>query len=262
MPKVAVVPFERAAPAPKPSGIYGDCLTRAFVAGQGRPLALHHHALEPGQTLEIGPRPVDCLAYVWTGAVDAGRHRLAQGSSMIVEHGAALRVEASEGGAQVLTFTAPAPAIPSRAGGHVHLLPADRVPKSADLGGSGVGGGMHADSACPTCEIWLHENHFPAMPAMSPQERAQGVHSHSEDEIIFVTAGRIRLGNRLFDKGTAIAIGADTLYSLSAGPEGMSFINFRAGTPGDIRFAGGMTISETGYWRERLPRPDYLEPAN
>ena len=41
----------------------------------------------------------------------------------------------------------------------------------------------------------------------------------------------------------------------------MGFVNFRAGTPGDIRFANGHAMSETGYWRERVPRPAYLEPA-
>jgi hypothetical protein len=129
-------------------------------------------------------------------------------------------------------------------------------------GGSNVGGGMHADSACPTCELWLHENHFPPMAPLSPEAQAKGVHCHSEDEIIFVTSGQIRLGNRLFDAGTAVAIAADTLYSLSAGPDGMSFINFRAATPGDIRFSSGMAMSETQYWQDRLPRPGYLAPAS
>ena len=99
------------------------------------------------------------------------------------------------------------------------------------------------------------------MAPLSPEAQAKGVHCHSEDEILCVTSGRVRLGNRVFYAGTAVAIAADTLYSLSAGPEGMSFINFRAATPGDIRFAGGMAMSETQYWQDRLPRPGYLAPA-
>ena len=94
---------------------------------------------------------------------------------------------------------------------------------------------------------------------LSAEEQARGVHSHSEDEIIFVTDGQIRLGTKLYGPGTALAIAADTLYSFTAGPEGLSFINFRSGTPGDIQFANGSSISETGYWRERLPRPEYVE---
>jgi hypothetical protein len=124
-----------------------------------------------------------------------------------------------------------------------------------------VGGGIHADSGCKTCEVWLHENHFPGdRPQLTPEEEKRGVHSHSEDEIIFVTDGQIRLGTRLYGPGTAVAIAADTLYSFAVGPEGLSFINFRAAMPSDIKFANGMSMSETGYWQERLPRPEYVAP--
>ncbi len=153
------------------------------------------------------------------------------------------------------------PAAP-RAGGHVHLLPAGRVPRAEELAGStGVGGGMHADGQCPTCEVWLHENHFAPGPGFSPEAAAKGIHSHSEDEVIFITAGAIRLGAKLFPAGTAVAIAGDTLYSIAPGPEGMAFINFRAGTPSDIKFASGMSMSETDYWKQRLPRPEYLSPV-
>ena len=50
-------------------------------------------------------------------------------------------------------------------------------------------------------------------------------------------------------------------FSLSPGPDGLSFINFRAGRPGDIRFANGPAMNEPAYWQARLPRPEYLEPA-
>ena len=33
----------------------------------------------------------------------------------------------------------------------------------------------------------------------------------------------------------------------------------QAGTPSDIRFANGHSMSETGYWAERVARPVYLE---
>jgi hypothetical protein len=119
---------------------------------------------------------------------------------------------------------------------------------------------MHADSGCPTCEVWLHENHFPGGRSPLPEEEKRGIHSHSEDEIIFVIDGAIRLGNKLYGPGTAVAIAADTLYSFTTGPEGLSFINFRAGTPGDIQFANGVAISETGYWKEKQLTPRYEAP--
>ena len=35
---------------------------------------------------------------------------------------------------------------------------------------SGVSGGLHADSACETCAVWLHENHFPAGMDLSAEQ--------------------------------------------------------------------------------------------
>jgi hypothetical protein len=213
--------------------------------------------------LTIGPMATDCVAYVWRGAIEAGGWEMGQGSSLVVEHGKTLTVNGGDVPAELLTFHAAHPPASQRAGGNVHLLPTERVPRLADLGGSplAVGGGMHADSGCLTCEVWLHENHFPGdRPQLTPEEEKRGVHSHSEDEIIFVIAGEIRLGNKLYGPGTAVAIAADTLYSFTTGPAGLSFINFRAATPGDIQFANGAAISETGYWRERGLKPEYVTP--
>lgn len=227
-----------------------------------RPLHLHLHEIAPGQVLPVERSDADRLAYVWSGAVDAGGHRLAQGSSLIVEHGGSLAIACGDEPSRVLVFSAPRQPDRASAGGNIHILPVDRVARSAVPGdGSGVAGGMHFASDCPTCEIWLHENHFPGMAAPTPEDQARGVHSHSEDEIIFVTAGEIRLGNGLYGPGTALAIAADTLYSFTAGPDGLSFINFRAAMPGDIRFASGASISETAYSKERVARPEYLEPV-
>ena len=262
MARVTIAALDKAQPVEAPDGITGAGRTLALFGGAAQPLHLHLHRIKAGERLEIGPGDSDRLGYVWHGGIAAGGEPLPAGSSLIVEAGAALTVTGGDDGADLLTFAAAQPASAPLGGGHVHLLPAARVPRTADLGGaSGVGGAMHANGDCPTCAVWLHENHFPASAGLSPEDAARGIHSHSEAEIIFVTAGRIRLGNRLFDTGTAVAIAADTLYSLSAGPEGMSFINFRAGKPGDIRFASGANVDEPAYWRERVARPEYLEPA-
>ena len=135
------------------------------------------------------------------------------------------------------------------------------VPRDDALTDTGVRGGMHADSQCPTCDVWLHENGFPGAEPVSPEDLTVGVHSHSEDEIIFIVSGEIRLGRKLFPTGTAIAIPGDTLYSFTAGPQGMAFVNFRAGLPADIHFPGGQTMNEVEYWKGKLPHPQYLEPV-
>lgn len=262
MPKVSVMTLDKAQSVASAGGCGDPPGALAYFDGDRSPLHLHLHAIAPGEALYLEPGAIDRLAYVWRGGVEAGGCRLAEGSSLVVEHGRSLEIVGGDQPSQVLTFAAANPPADPRPGGHVHLLPVERVSRSEVLpGASGVGGGMHFDSACPTCEIWLHENHFPGSPPLPPEEAARGIHSHSEDEIIFVTGGEIRLGTRIYRPGTALAIAADTLYSFTAGPEGLSFINFRAGMPGDIQFAGGASISETGYWRERVARPEYVEVA-
>jgi hypothetical protein len=261
MAKVSVVAPEKVVPAGLPEGFSGLAETAAYVAGPNDPLHLYIHSIGTGETLYIGPRPTDCLVYVWQGAIEAGGHRMANGSSLVVENGGSLAITAQGGVSQVLSFTAARAPVTQRAGGHVHLLPVERVARVSGMI-AGVNGGMHFDSACPTCEIWLHENEFtPAF--LTPETEQRGPHCHTEDEIIFVTGGQLRLGNRLYGPGTALAIHAETMYSFNPGPKGLSFINFRAATPGDIRRADGQSSSETGGWRKQLggKRPQYLEPA-
>jgi hypothetical protein len=263
MSKVSVVTREQARRVEYPAGYAGPARALAYYDDARSPLHLYLHRIAPGQMLRIGPMATDCVAYVWHGALMAGGWPMGRGSSLIVEHGGTLELTGGAETAEVLTFAAAHPPAAPRAGGHVHLLPAERVPRLDDLGGSplAVGGAMHADSRCESCEVWLHENHFPGgRPRMTPEEEKRGVHSHSEDEIIFVVDGDIRLGSRLYGPGTAVAIAADTLYSFTPGPDGLSFINFRAAMPGDIRFASGMAISETGYWRDRKLKPEYVTP--
>lgn len=259
MVKVLAVEPHRAVECELPQGMRGQGRAFACVTRERFPLEMHRIEMAAGQRLVVGPHEADTVLYVWKGGVGGGMCSLPEGSSTVVERGASLEVVASMDGAEVLAF---AGASAGRGeGGHVHLLPKSRVPAVDDMGGkNGTRGAIHADSDCPTCEVWLHENHFKGTQPPRPQEAARGVHSHSEDEIIVVLAGSMRLGNKLVGPGTALAIAADTLYSFTPGPDGLSFINFRSHRPGDIRFVNGPSMSETGLWRDLLPRPEYLEP--
>ncbi|MCJ2179421.1 hypothetical protein [Novosphingobium album (ex Hu et al. 2023)] len=259
MTKVLVVEPHKDREARMPDGLRGQGKVLAAVTADRFPLELHRIELAAGERFEIGPRGVDTVVYVLTGAIGCGGCSLPAGSSLIAERGASAMIHAGFGGAEVLVFAG------TRAGrgegGHVHLLPRDRVPACARMSEqSDTGGAIHADSDCPSCEVWLHENHFSGAEAPGPEEAARGAHSHSEDEIIVVLDGSMRLGSKLVGPGTALAIAADTLYSFTPGPDGLSFVNFRAHRPGDIHFAHGPPMSETGIWRAILPQPDYLEP--
>lgn len=53
------------------------------------------------------------------------------------------------------------------------------------------------------------------------------VHAHDEDEIMFVRAGEMHVGNRVLQPGASIYIAGGTLYGFKAGPNGLQILNFR-----------------------------------
>lgn len=262
MAKICIGTPDKALPVTAPQACQGASETRAYFNRAQDPLHLHEHRLAAGECLAIGPAEADCVAYVREGFVMAGRQELPRGSSLVAEHGATVQLAAGPQGATVLTFAAARPADANRAGGHIHLLPDERVPRyRPEPGAGGASGGLHFNGECPTCQVWLHENHMPGMAGGNLREAAErGIHSHSEDEIIFITAGTMRLGAKLVGPGTALAIAADTFYAFTPGPEGLSFINFRAGRPQAFRMKNGGTFDEAGYWKDRVSPPEYLIP--
>jgi hypothetical protein len=261
MPRIHVVPPEKTSDTALPQGCSGSGQAQAYVDPESFPLELNRIRLGYGDAMTLEPLARGRIGYVWQGAVRAGGRDLEAGSSFIVESGQALEVAGAGEGGDILLFAASHDPLEPELGGHVHLLPSDQVPRNDALTETGVRGGMHADSQCPSCNVWLHENAYPGAEPVSPEDLTVGVHSQSEDEIIFIVEGQIRLGRKLFPAGTAIAIPGDTLYSFTAGPDGMAFVNFRAGLPADIHFPGGQTMNEVEYWKGKLPRPVYLEPV-
>ncbi len=262
MPKISITTLKDARTVPLPQGFAGMAETQALYRHDDDPLRVHLHTLGHDGVLRIGPHDTDCIVYVWKGAVEAGGRSLAATSSLVVEHGAAVEIRGQDDRSLLLSFYAARAPAAQRAGGHVHLLPAERVPRTVSLAGvGGVGGGMHANAECPSCQIWLHENCFVAAdtePSIADMEK--GIHAHSEDEVIFVTDGHMRLGNRLYGPGTALAIAADTFYSFAVGPDGLKFINFRPARPSEIKFKSGGGMDEVAFWRDQVAAPEYLPP--
>jgi hypothetical protein len=261
MGKISIATMAEAERVALPPGFSGEAETQAMLDQDKDPLHLHLHRLGRDGVLRLGPMATDCVVYVWKGGVEAGGLRLAMASSLIVEHGAAIEIRGRDELSVLLTFRAARPPVQTLAGGHVHLLPAERAPRGELAGTPGAYGALHADSGCPTCTVWLHENRLGPMEDPSGAAAEAGVHSHSEDEIIFVTEGHMRLGTRLYGPGSAIAIPAHTFYGFGVGPEGLSFVNFRAARPSEIKFKGGRVSDEVAFWRDRLGTPQYLEPV-
>jgi hypothetical protein len=255
MSKVSISESAKAIIIATPAEFAGSGETRAFYNAEKAPIQVYQNCLAPGAMMRIGPTSADSITYVWQGDIETGGQSLPAGSSFIVEQSASAEIRNGDQMTILLTFQATRPSV-SQPGAHLHLLPRKRVPYSANLGhASRVGGGMHSNAS--ELPIWLHENDFPA-PVAPAATGEENLHCHSEDEVIFVVDGNIRLGNRLYGPGTALAIAADTFYSFEPGPAGLKFINFRAGLPSDIRTPGGITIDEVAYWRDRLPAPEYI----
>jgi hypothetical protein len=260
MAKIAFATAAEAPVVPQPEGFSGDGEARALFDAAAHPLHVHLHRLGRGQVLRIGPLDAHCAAFVWEGEVEAGGRRMAASSSLFVERGAEVAIRGVAEASRVLAFRAARPAARAAGAPQVHLLPAERVPR-VELGGtvSGARGALHADASMPSCRVWLHENSLAPM-AEDPDATERGVHSHTEDEVIFVTGGEMQLGTRRLGPGSALAIAAHTFYGFGVGPQGLSFVNFRAGQPADIRFKAGGTMDEVGFWRGNCGSPEYLAP--
>jgi hypothetical protein len=256
MAKVQIASVEKDAVADIGSASPGGTDSRAVFESERDPLHMTVHRLGPDAILAITGEATDYVAYVWRGAALVDGMRMEERSSLIVEKGAAIEMIGAEDGTAILVFSLNGRPEQPRAGGHVLLLPSDRVPRTLDMGGAGVAGGaLHADAGLPSSEVWLHENDF------YKADYEVAVHSHTEDEIIFVRAGSVKLGNRLFGPGTALAIAANTKYGFRAGPDGLSFVNFRAKSPCHVNADGSHVMDEAELWRRVVGSPDYLELA-
>ncbi len=106
-----------------------------------------------------------------------------------------------------------------------------------------------ADATCPTCSLWLLYT-ARSFAYESP------VHSHSQDELIHVLRGEIRIGSLAAGPGASIFIAANQRYQFRAGPDGFAFLNYRrAGSEMTIRGACEKII-EAGIATGMTPVPD------
>ena len=77
-----------------------------------------------------------------------------------------------------------------------------------------------SDASAPTNRLWL-------LATDRPQYFESSAHSHSQDELIHVLRGEIRVGRRLVGVGDTLWVAADRRYKLYSGEDGVHFINYR-----------------------------------
>jgi quercetin dioxygenase-like cupin family protein len=235
--------------------VAGNVETRGLFARDKDPLQLRHHHLQPGAKIHFKGKPSDKVIFVWKGEVEAGGARKEPRSSAIVEYGSDLTVTAGKEGAQILEFTPKERSGDDRAGGHVHLMPNENVNRTISTGGAKKAGmALHANAHCPTCKVWLHENEY------WDADAETSLHSHSEDEVMFVTKGSMRVGNKIYPEGSALSVAANTIYGFFSGPDGLAFVNFRNSSPTYTTADGKTKLDEADLWRKACGDPKPLSP--
>ena len=95
---------------------------------------------------------------------------------------------------------------------------------------------MHIDDA-----PWVHVNWLPGG-LVAP------LHSHDQDETIFILEGGFSMGRRRCGPGTVVYLEAHTQYGFEVWEEGVRFLNIRNALS-KIRFAGEAS-SENPYEEE------------
>jgi hypothetical protein len=253
MARVAIRTPDQTKSTATPTGTQGDVQARTYFDSEQDPLHLRAYEVADGASLHLEAGDAELSLFVWKGAANAGGARLNKQASAVIEPGASLDLTGCEGSGTILVFNQQPGVVAASGKGRVMLLPSEQVPRTDAMGGNeGIGGALHADAHDPTPRVWLHENAFD-MP-----DKETVLHSHSEDEVIFVLKGGIRLGNRVYPEGTALAIAADTKYGFHSGPEGLGFVNFRTSSPTYTSADGSMVLDEAKLWVDAVGKPEYL----
>jgi hypothetical protein len=226
MGKVAIRSLQDAAAGqfPDSAGLScaGNIAVRNLVTESDQSIHLRLYELSPGARIDIRHPPTGHAFYLWEGGATANGEALAAGGAVIVEHGGEASIMATGSGATIAHFQRNPTFAETHAktGGHVHVIPPEGI-FNCPVSASDAAYVIWADSSCPTCDLWLHQTHMPRPTTQG------GHHFHSEDEVVFLVGGGMKLGNRMLQPGTALAIAADTIYGFGVPEGGTRFVNFR-----------------------------------
>jgi len=181
--------------------------------------------LEPGATLTWTADHGDEALYVFEGELDVAGHRCPAGGAVIVEAGVPAVVTATTAarvghyGSRLAEPPSGGPLGPAAPDGHrVHVVGPRGISSWGDP--QEVASRSLANAACPTCRISLFE-------VTRARPRPGRPHSHSADEIIYITGGTMQLGAHELGPGTALSIPGSVRYAEGSGPDGCVFVNYR-----------------------------------
>ena len=203
--------------------VSGECAAQQ-VSPDGASLWLVAADLAAGTELSWGTEHGDEAVYVRSGSLTVDGRVCPADGAVIVEAGVAATATA-ESDASI-----------------VHVGPADPSPPSDGLRGPAESAGrgvrvvgpdglwatvddtqrtrFFSDASSSTNRLWL-------LATDRPQYFESSAHSHSQDELIHVLRGEIRVGRRVVGVGDTLWVAADRRYKLYSGDDGVHFINYR-----------------------------------
>jgi len=199
-------------------------------------------AFDQGGAIGWDPPHGDEAVYVLGGGLSVDGRTCPPGGALIVESGATAEAQAV-GPTRVLHFgtreVAPPTGgpfgAPDPAAHGLHVV----GPRGSWVSGrrEGVRATWFADSTCPTCRAALF--------LVEADEAHDGPpHSHSEDEIIYLLDGGLRMGAYTLGPRTSLCIPGRLRYSFRGAGVGHRFLNFRADASYQTS-AGGEPLLET-----------------
>ncbi len=119
-------------------------------------------------------------------------------------------------------------------GRQVHIVGPEDAPQVGS--GDGPGAMYYADSSCPTCRVAFFEVHCGTAHVVSS-------HTHSQDEIIRVMSGELRVGRVRVSAGMSVAIPGEHRYGFRT-PGPYSFLNYRRDASLYVASPGSTPIME------------------
>ena len=196
----------------------GRVKSRCVIGGPDRPLFLRKHELAAGAKMRFASPPVGHTLYIWDGDVEVDGTQVACNGAAIVEHKASARLRAGQSGAVLAHFhpREDLPDPPKRAGGNVHLVDPSGIFQDHNprMFRSAI---LFADSACPTCELYLQRSDVPAPPPEVAKQRSPLRHFHTvRREYMLVREGAMMVGKRSHRGRTARSRSTHTRSTRSA----------------------------------------------
>jgi len=180
--------------------------------------------LPDGTTLEWDPSHGDEALYVSAGALVLDGRTCGPGGALVVEAGAPARARA-QGSTRVIHMGSRDPAPPADGphgpaaahGQAVHVVGPRGTFERIEEGRESR---FFADATCPTCRSWL-------LYTARDFAYETSIHSHSQDELIYLLSGEVSLGSLHLEPGATLFVPKHQLYQLRGGADGFGFLNYR-----------------------------------